>query len=157
VTKTTIAVVTEETSNLAGFMVMINNKLLLFTTNCTGFLTGQQPLQFVIRNGIPVVSATNFTPVRAATLPAPAIQSIFLLVVKREELRSSGFPLAAPCAGQQFQALRLLFTRLLGSFAVLEDVSFFFNPFIRAQNESRREPPSGCGRLSPGFPGFARL
>lgn len=36
-------------------------------------------------------------------------------------------------------------------------VSFFFIPFIRAQNESRREPPSGWGAFNPGFPGFAAL
>ena len=35
--------------------------------------------------------------------------------------------------------------RLLGSLAVFSLVSFFFMPFIRAQNESRRDPPSGCG------------
>lgn len=34
-----------------------------------------------------------------------------------------------------------------GSLAVLAEVSFFFMPVIRAQNESRREPPSGCGGL----------
>ena len=38
--------------------------------------------------------------------------------------------------------------RELGSRAVSALVSFFFMPSIRAQNESRREPPSGCGRLS---------
>jgi hypothetical protein len=30
-------------------------------------------------------------------------------------------------------------------------------PFIRAQKESLRDPPSGCGGLSPGFPGLAAL
>jgi len=47
--------------------------------------------------------------------------------------------------------------RLLGSLAVLADVSFFFIPFIRAQKESLRGPPSGCGAFKPGFPGFAAL
>ena len=32
-----------------------------------------------------------------------------------------------------------------GSLAVLAEVSFFFIPLIRAQKESRREPPSGWG------------
>jgi hypothetical protein len=32
---------------------------------------------------------------------------------------------------------------LLGSLAVLADVSFFFMPVILAQKLSRREPPSG--------------
>jgi hypothetical protein len=47
--------------------------------------------------------------------------------------------------------------RLFGSLAVLALVSFFFMPLILAQKESRREPPSGCGALSPGFPGLAAL
>jgi hypothetical protein len=58
---------------------------------------------------------------------------------------------------QHFQALRLLLIRLLGSLAVLAEVSFFFMPFIRAQKESRRDPPSGCGGFNPGLPGFAAL
>jgi hypothetical protein len=41
--------------------------------------------------------------------------------------------------------------------AVLAEVNFFFIPFIRAQNESRRDPPSGCGGFNPGFPGLAAL
>jgi len=32
-----------------------------------------------------------------------------------------------------------------GSFAVFADVNFFFIPLIRAQKESRLDPPSGCG------------
>jgi hypothetical protein len=47
--------------------------------------------------------------------------------------------------------------RLLGSLAVFLDVSFFFMPFILAQNESRLGPPSGCGAFSPGLPGLAAL
>jgi hypothetical protein len=47
--------------------------------------------------------------------------------------------------------------REFGSLAVFSDVSFAFIPFILAQKESRRGPPSGCGALSPGFPGLARL
>lgn len=47
--------------------------------------------------------------------------------------------------------------RLLGSLAVLADVSFFFIPDILAQKDFLREPPSGCGALSPGFPGLALL
>jgi len=47
--------------------------------------------------------------------------------------------------------------RLLGSFAVLALVSFFFMPFILAQKESRLAPPSGWGAFSPGFFGFAAL
>ena len=47
--------------------------------------------------------------------------------------------------------------RLFGSLAVFAEVSFFFIPVILAQNESRREPPSGWGRFKPGFPGFAAL
>jgi hypothetical protein len=58
---------------------------------------------------------------------------------------------------QHFHARRLLLIRLLGSFAVFAEVSFFFIPFIRAQNESRRGPPSGCGAFSPGLPGLAAL
>jgi hypothetical protein len=66
-------------------------------------------------------------------------------------LQRRGFP----C--QHFQALKDLFIRLFGSFAVLGEVSFFFIPFIRAQKESRLEPPSGWGAFNPGFPGFAAL
>jgi len=58
---------------------------------------------------------------------------------------------------QHFHALKLLFMRLFGSFAVFAEVSFFFIPVILAQNESRREPPSGWGRFKPGFPGLAAL
>ena len=47
--------------------------------------------------------------------------------------------------------------RLFGSFAVFLLVNFFFIPFIRAQKESLRGPPSGCGAFNPGLPGFARL
>jgi hypothetical protein len=47
--------------------------------------------------------------------------------------------------------------RLFGSFAVLDEVSFFFIPVILAQKESRREPPSGWGAFNPGFPGLAAL
>jgi hypothetical protein len=50
-----------------------------------------------------------------------------------------------------------LFIRLLGSFAVFADVSFFFIPVILAQKESLRDPPSGCGAFKPGFPGLAAL
>jgi len=57
----------------------------------------------------------------------------------------------------QFQARKDLLIRESGSLAVLAEVSFFFMPFMRAQKESRREPPSGCGRLSPGLPGLAAL
>ena len=41
----------------------------------------------------------------------------------------------------------LAFDRESGSLAVLAEVSFFFIPSMRAQKESRREPPSGCGGL----------
>jgi hypothetical protein len=47
--------------------------------------------------------------------------------------------------------------RLLGSFAVLEDVSFFFMPDILAQNDFLRLPPSGCGAFNPGLSGLAAL
>ena len=47
--------------------------------------------------------------------------------------------------------------RLFGSFAVLDEVNFFFIPVILAQKESRREPPSGWGRFKPGFPRLAAL
>jgi len=47
--------------------------------------------------------------------------------------------------------------RLSGSFAVFEEVNFFFIPVILAQKESRREPPSGWGAFNPGFPGLAAL
>jgi hypothetical protein len=57
----------------------------------------------------------------------------------------------------QFQARRLLFIRLSGSLAVFAEVNFFFMPVILAQNESLREPPSGCGAFNPGFPGLAAL
>ena len=55
---------------------------------------------------------------------------------------------SAPSAHlQQFQARRLLLIRLFGSLAVFSLVIFFFMPVIRAQKESRRLPPSGCGGL----------
>ena len=44
---------------------------------------------------------------------------------------------------QQFHARRLLLILEFGSFAVFSLVNFFFIPFIRAQKESRRGPPSG--------------
>jgi hypothetical protein len=47
--------------------------------------------------------------------------------------------------------------RLLGSFAVLADVSFFFKPDILAQNDFLRLPPSGCGAFNPGLSGLAAL
>ncbi len=47
--------------------------------------------------------------------------------------------------------------RLLGSFAVLADVSFFFIPDILAQNDFLRLPPSGCGAFNPGLSGLAAL
>jgi hypothetical protein len=47
--------------------------------------------------------------------------------------------------------------RLLGSFAVLAEVSFFFAPFILAQKLSLRDPPFGWGGFNPGFPGLALL
>ena len=47
--------------------------------------------------------------------------------------------------------------REFGSLAVFSLVSFFFMPSIRAQKESRRLPPSGCGAFNPGFPGLALL
>ena len=50
-----------------------------------------------------------------------------------------------------------MFIRLFGSLAVLAEVSFFFIPVILAQNESLRDPPSGCGAFKPGFPGLAAL
>jgi hypothetical protein len=43
----------------------------------------------------------------------------------------------------QFQALKDLLIRELGSFAVLALVNFFFIPVILAQKESRLLPPSG--------------
>jgi hypothetical protein len=47
--------------------------------------------------------------------------------------------------------------RELGSLAVLAEVSFFFMPVMRAQNDFLREPPTGCGAFSPGLPGLAAL
>jgi len=52
--------------------------------------------------------------------------------------------------------------RLLGSLAVLEPVSFFFMPVIRAQKDFRRAASRsvlglGAGGFKPGLPGFARL
>ena len=47
--------------------------------------------------------------------------------------------------------------RLFGSLAVFAEVSFFFIPDIRAQNDFFLAPPSGCGAFKPGFPGFAAL
>jgi len=47
--------------------------------------------------------------------------------------------------------------RLSGSRAVFALVSFSFIPVIRAQKDSLRLPPSGCGGFSPGLPGFAAL
>jgi hypothetical protein len=43
----------------------------------------------------------------------------------------------------QFHALKDLLIRESGSLAVFALVSFAFIPFMRAQKESRREPPSG--------------
>jgi hypothetical protein len=57
----------------------------------------------------------------------------------------------------QFHALKDLLILESGSLAVSALVSFAFIPFIRAQKESRLLPPSGWGRFSPGFPGFAAL
>jgi len=51
--------------------------------------------------------------------------------------------MAQPSA--HFHARRLLLIRLFGSFAVFDEVNFFFIPDIRAQKESLREPPSGWG------------
>jgi hypothetical protein len=61
-----------------------------------------------------------------------------------------------PC--QHFQALNDLLIREFGSFAVFSEVNFFFMPVIRAQNESLRDPPSGCGgfRFIPCFFADAR-
>jgi len=58
----------------------------------------------------------------------------------------------------QFHALRLLLILEFGSFAVFEDVNFFFIPLILAQKESRLDPPSGCGgfKLCPSFFAEAR-
>jgi hypothetical protein len=56
-------------------------------------------------------------------------------------------PVQQASAFQQFHALSDLLIREFGSFAVFELVSFFFMPFMRAQKESRRDPPSGCGAL----------
>jgi hypothetical protein len=58
---------------------------------------------------------------------------------------------------QQFHARRLLLILLLGSFAVLALVSFFFIPVILLQNDVFLAPPSGWGRFSPGLPGLAAL
>jgi hypothetical protein len=44
---------------------------------------------------------------------------------------------------QQFHARKLLLILEFGSLAVFALVNFFFIPFIRAQKESRRGPPSG--------------
>ena len=54
-------------------------------------------------------------------------------------------PLETDPPSAQFHARRLLLILESGSFAVLDDVSLDFMPFMRAQKESRREPPSGCG------------
>jgi hypothetical protein len=63
--------------------------------------------------------------------------------------------IAPPSA--HFQARKDLLILLFGSLAVLAEVSFFFMPDIRAQNDFLREPPSGWGAFNPGFPGFAAL
>jgi hypothetical protein len=55
---------------------------------------------------------------------------------------------------QQFQDLRDLLILLSGSFAVLEEVSFFFIPFILAQKDALRGFPTffeGALRSLPGF------
>jgi hypothetical protein len=50
-----------------------------------------------------------------------------------------------------------LLIRLFGSFAVLDEVSFFFIPSILEQKDFFLAPPSGWGAFNPGFPGFAAL
>jgi hypothetical protein len=47
--------------------------------------------------------------------------------------------------------------REFGSFAVLDEVNFFFMPVILAQKLSRLDPPSGWGAFKPGLPGLALL
>jgi hypothetical protein len=74
-----------------------------------------------------------------------------------KELNCFWFFLFTAGTGQHFHARNALLILLLGSFAVSAEVFFFLCPFIRAQKESRREPPSGCGGFNPGLPGFAAL
>jgi hypothetical protein len=78
---------------------MINDKFILLAANHAELLVGKPLLQFCIRNGVSVMATTYFTPVRATTLPAPAIKSILFFVVQRKEFRRS----------------RLLFTTLRAS------------------------------------------
>jgi len=94
---------------------------------------------------------------------------------KRELLPPTFVPVTASCflsldfwfprmafSSQQFHALKDLLMRLFGSFAVLDEVIFFFIPVIRLQNDFLR-PASfsvlglGAGGFNPGLPGFARL
>jgi len=86
----------------------------------------------------------------------------FSLTVERDfgrevpaALRALMFASSPFFAIQHFHFRRLLLILLSGSFAVFSLVNFRFMPFIRAQKESRRLPPSGCGRLR--FPPVARL
>jgi hypothetical protein len=58
---------------------------------------------------------------------------------------------------QHAHFLKLLLIRLFGSFAVLDEVSFFFIPSILEQKDFFLAPPSGWGAFNPGFPGFAAL
>ena len=71
-----------------------------------------------------------------------AYQHILPLVLPFWAIPSAAFTYP-PSA--QFHALRLLLILEFGSFAVFADVSFFFIPLMRAQKESRLDPPSGCG------------
>jgi hypothetical protein len=71
--------------------------------------------------------------------------------------RQSAVPDKCKIHGQHFHFLKDLLILLFGSLAVFAEVSFFFIPSIRAQNDFLREPPSGWGAFSPGLPGLALL
>jgi hypothetical protein len=57
---------------------------------------------------------------------------------------------------QQFQALNDLLIRESGSLAVFFEVSFFFMPFILAQNDALRGFPTFFEGALRSLPGFSR-
>lgn len=159
--KTSITMITKDSTYLFSFMVVIDHFMRLrskvYTTYNTCCRRSYKFLQAGIRNYVSKPTTSYFISVRTTAVATPTIKPTRCFVVERKIIRIQRFKSFAPSAifYLQFHTRKLFRKRELGSLAAFGN--FLAIPPILAQKLSRRGPPSGWGALSPGFPGLALL
>ena len=97
--KPSVAVITQHAAYFPSFMVVVNYQRPIRAANNTLFNVAFNFFQELIRHYPTVYASADFIAVCSPTLPAPAVQPIDLLVVRREEFSRRGLAGLAPGAG----------------------------------------------------------